>query len=219
MAQERGATGVYAGKTAEQRRSERLERLVAAGRDIWRSEGWAAVSMRAVCARAQLTDRYFYEHFDNRDDLLVTIRDRSRDEMLRVLLAALPAVADEAPLVQLRFGIATVVRHLAEDPRDAQLLFGEHAGSEALERRRRESLRATTDLLMGLADPHLRSGVDREGFRVTVLMGIGGFHELISAWQAGVVTGSVDDLVEHAASFADLLASRFVEDPLAPPHG
>ncbi|WP_278258124.1 TetR family transcriptional regulator [Nocardioides convexus] len=51
----------YGGKTAEQRRAERREALLAAAVDIWQESGWAAVTMRGVCARAGLTDRYFYE--------------------------------------------------------------------------------------------------------------------------------------------------------------
>ena len=57
----------YGGLTAEERRAERRARLVRAATEIWVAEGWAAVSMRAVCARAGLTDRYFYEEFGNRE--------------------------------------------------------------------------------------------------------------------------------------------------------
>lgn len=70
-------------------------------------------------------------------------------------LAPPPAENDGWSTTFVELTITTVVRHLADDPDDAQLLFGEHAGSEALERRRRESLQVATDLLAGLAEPHL----------------------------------------------------------------
>ncbi|HET6290833.1 MAG TPA: TetR family transcriptional regulator, partial [Amycolatopsis sp.] len=60
----------YSGKTADERRAERRLALLGAALDIWQEQGWAAVTMRGVCARANLTDRYFYESFANRDVLL-----------------------------------------------------------------------------------------------------------------------------------------------------
>ncbi|NMK70807.1 TetR/AcrR family transcriptional regulator, partial [Staphylococcus capitis] len=43
--------GLWGGRTAAQRRAERRERLVGAAQEIWIEQGWAAVTMRGVCAR------------------------------------------------------------------------------------------------------------------------------------------------------------------------
>src|SRR5512139_974724 len=74
------STRTYGGRSAEERRSERRHRLVDAALAIWGEQGWAAVTMRQVCARAGLIDRYFYESFPDRDALLVAVWDQLRDE-------------------------------------------------------------------------------------------------------------------------------------------
>jgi AcrR family transcriptional regulator len=63
----------YGGVTAEQRRAIRRAALVEAALDLFAEDGARAVSKRAVCARARLNDRYFYEHFADSDALLEAI--------------------------------------------------------------------------------------------------------------------------------------------------
>lgn len=201
----------YGGKSAEQRRAERRAALVAAALDIWRELGWASVTMRGVCARAGLTDRYFYESFADRDALLATLWDQVRDETLQMLLDAIAPYADDGPLAQLRAALFAVVHHIGDEPQRAQILFGDHAGSAVLEQRRRETIQLAVDLLIDLARPHLRADVDEVGFRVNVLMGIGGFVETMLAWRSGLVEADADELVEHLAGLGAALAPQFLQ--------
>ena len=57
------ATRSYGGITAGERRATRRGALIEAALDLFAEGGVRAVSKRAVCARARLNDRYFYEHF------------------------------------------------------------------------------------------------------------------------------------------------------------
>lgn len=202
----------YGGKSAEQRRAERREALLTAAVEIWQESGWAAVTMRGVCARAGLTDRYFYESFADRDALLATIWEQMRDETLEMLLAAILPHADAPPLDQLRAAIHAVVHHIGDEPQRAQIIFGDHAGSAVLEQRRRETIQMTVRLMIDLARPYLREDIDEVGFQVTVLTGIGGFVETVHAWRAGLVEAGTDELVEHLMSIGTGLAPRFVRD-------
>jgi len=200
----------YGGKSAEQRRSERRAQLVEAALDIWQEQGWAAVTMRGVCARAGLTDRYFYENFTDREELLGTVWDRMRDETLAMLLAALQPVAERSALEQLRAALAAVVRHIAEEPARAQIIFGDHAGSAVLEQRRRDTVQLATDLMIELAQPFLRDDVDEQALRLNVLLGIGGFVEVMLAWRDGLIHASTDQIVEHMADVGAALGARFL---------
>lgn len=56
----------YGGRSAEERRNQRRERLVTAGRELLRCAGLARVAVTCVCAKAGLTDRYFCDSFTNR---------------------------------------------------------------------------------------------------------------------------------------------------------
>lgn len=200
----------YAGKSADERRAERRAALVAAALEIWQESGWAAVTMRGVCARASLTDRYFYESFADRDALLAALWDQVRDETLAMLLSAIEPHADDDPLVQLRAALFVVVHHIGDEPQRAQIIFGDHAGSAVLEQRRRETIQMAVDLLIDLARPHLRPDADETGLRVSVLLGIGGFVETVLAWRSGLVEVDADALVEHLTAVGAALAPRFL---------
>ena len=207
----RTRTGTYAGRTAEDRRAERRERLVEAAIAIWAEQGWAAVTMRGVCARAALTDRYFYESFADRDALLVAVWDHLRDRVVALVVTAIASSADEPPLGRLRAAIAAVLDATRTEPEQTRILLGDNAGSAVLEARRRDTLRVFTDLLVDFATPVLRPGVSVEGLRMTTLLGVGGFVELITAWQAGAVEASAEQLLEHVTGVATDLAARYLE--------
>jgi AcrR family transcriptional regulator len=201
----------YGGKSAEQRRAERRAQLVEAALEIWQEQGWAAVTMRGVCAHAGLTDRYFYESFTDRDALLGTVWDLMRDETLSMLLDTLVPVADHSALEQLRVALAAVVRHIAEEPARAQIIFGDHAGSAILEQRRRDTVQMATDLMIGMAGQFLRDDVDEQELRLIVLLGIGGFVEVMLAWRNGLIAGTAEEIVEHMADVGAALGTRFLK--------
>src|SRR4051794_19105906 len=64
---------VYRGSPAPERASQRRTQLVAAGRKLFGKSGYAAVTVRSVCVEAGLTERYFYESFSNREELLAAV--------------------------------------------------------------------------------------------------------------------------------------------------
>jgi AcrR family transcriptional regulator len=60
----------YRGVDDDQRRAERRRRLVDAGLEVFGTEGYQSATVRMICAAAGLTERYFYESFANREELL-----------------------------------------------------------------------------------------------------------------------------------------------------
>lgn len=197
----------YAGRTAEERRADRRRRLELSATEIWVADGWAAVSMRAVCARAGLTDRYFYEEFRNAEDLLARLWDQAQQRVLDAILADAVQREGEAPRTRLAAGIATFVTHLATHPDDRQVLHGDSSGCPVITTRQRQARAVGVELITGLAEPVLAADVDRDDFRVLARMAMGGLLELVAAWQAGDVPGSVEEVVDHATRFADQLAA------------
>lgn len=200
----------YGGKTAGQRRDERRYALVEAALAIWQEHGWAAVTMRGVCARANLTDRYFYESFANRDQLLTTAWDHVRDETLHLMLDTIAQHAHSPPLDQLRAALDVVVHHIQKEPSRAQILFGDHAGSAVLEQRRRQTVQQATHILIDLARPYLRPDVDELAFNTSVLLGIGGFVEIMLAWRSGLLDADVDTLIDQLSEAGRSLAQNFL---------
>lgn len=199
----------YAGKSAEERRSERSQALLDAARELWREHGWSGVTMRAVCSRARLTDRYFYQNFADRDALLVAVAEQERDATLGLLLEAITPHVDDSPFEQLRAALTAVVGHIANDPVSAQILFGGHASNAVLGKFRRDTIQVVVDVFVELARPYLLPTAREDEFRVNLLLGIGGFVEAVSAWRAGIIEVDVDELVEMLHGAGERLGARF----------
>lgn len=209
---------LYGGRSPEQRTAERRRALISSGLSLWQRHGWPGVTMRGVCAMAGLTDRYFYESFADRDDLLANIWDQMRDEAVALILGAIAREPEAHPLDQLGDAIAAVVHDIAEEPVRAQVLFGDHAGSPVLEQRRRDAIKQVTDMLIELGQPYVREGIDPVQFRMSTILGIGGFVELIHAWRSGLFDVTADAIIEHlqrvgAALAATFLDPRFAREP------
>src|SRR5947209_17786228 len=83
----RRAMRIYRGEGATDRQARRRRRLLDAGLQILGREGWRATTVTAVCERAQLTPRYFYESFPHRDALLVPIFDGIVEEVTQKVMA------------------------------------------------------------------------------------------------------------------------------------
>src|SRR5205807_2521139 len=82
------APRVYAGVEGDQRVAERRARLMAAGLDLLGSaEGDPTLSVRAVCRRAGLVARYFYESFADRDALATAVYDHVVEDSATITLA------------------------------------------------------------------------------------------------------------------------------------
>src|SRR5437588_11659488 len=87
--------GVYGGVIASERQAGRRARLIGAALELLGTEGWQATTVRAICARARLTPRYFYESFDDRDALLLALFDEIAQDAARVVLEAVTEAPDE----------------------------------------------------------------------------------------------------------------------------
>lgn len=199
--------GVWGGRTAAERHAERRRRLIDAATEIWVESGWAAVSMRGVCARTALNDRYFYENFADRDDLLCTVWDAMRDELIDSLMTVFTEAPERPPIATLAKGIALVVERISADAGWAQIMFGRHLGSAVLEQRRAAVLHQTTDILVAVAQPYLIPGADEAALRMDTFVGIGGFVELISAWQAGLIDVDARGVIDHCSRLGATLAA------------
>src|SRR5690606_34519492 len=79
----------WAGVAPEDRRAERRALLVQAAFELLGTEGWQATTVRAVCQRAALNPRYFYESFHDLDELLVAVYDAVLDELRTAVLTAI----------------------------------------------------------------------------------------------------------------------------------
>ncbi len=106
----------YAGVPAEQRRQLRRKALLEAAKDLWRDGGVSAISVRAVSARAKLTDRYFYEQFASVGALVEAVIEDVLEEPFAAMMQASSAPEEATVETRLTLGLAAFVAHAESDP-------------------------------------------------------------------------------------------------------
>jgi AcrR family transcriptional regulator len=193
------ATRPYRGVSAEQRRAERRERLIEAGLEVIAARGWPAATVREVCAEARLTERYFYESFEDRGALLVAVFDHVAERAAQAVLDSVRDAPRDAS-VQARAAIGAFVDLVAEDPRKARVLFLEAAGSEALAQRRRQAINAFARLVRDEAAEFYKvPGPLLKDAELTAHALVGGLAQLLMAWLSGELKVSRKRLIDHCA--------------------
>ncbi len=121
----------YAGESQAERVARRRLQFLDAGLQVFGTTGYRTATVRQLCRQAELTDRYFYESFENTEDLLVAVYEREFDHLQQAVLAAL---ADEAalrdPMVAVERALNAVFE-MASEPRVARVCWLEVLGVSA----------------------------------------------------------------------------------------
>ncbi|QQG98846.1 TetR/AcrR family transcriptional regulator [Mycobacteroides chelonae] len=171
----------YGGKTREQRQDERRVALVRAGRELWADGGLPAVTVRGVCARTRLTDRYFYEQFSAIGDLVLQIVDDVFTELFAAMTAA-GRVAGDQPHVQLTAGLTAYLEHSIADPAVLRILTSDLAGFPGLAAKRRSlQNRVARGILLTIA-PEVAQ--PEPALLEAAVFGVGGVTLLMEDWLA-----------------------------------
>jgi AcrR family transcriptional regulator len=173
----------YRGRTGEERRAERRERLLDAALELFGTRGYADTTIEALCAASQLNPRYFYEQFDSREDLLLTSYERHMEGVTAAVGAAVGA-APLDPVARLEAGLRAFVDAQLEDERGAQINYFEIVGvSPRLEQRRREMLRFYAALVEGQINALVDAGrLPQRDYRLTAVALVGATDGLLIDW-------------------------------------
>ena len=112
-------------------------RLLAAMATAVGEKGYGAVAVADVIARAGVSRRTFYEHFDNKEECFLAAYDAGVEAMLAAIDEAIGEAAGGGPLAIARAGTERYLRTLAANPAFARTFLVEvlAAGPRALERR------------------------------------------------------------------------------------
>ena len=194
------AKRAYGGVAADERRAIRRAALMEAALDLFAEDGARGVSKRAVCARARLNDRYFYEHFTDADALIEAI---VQDGTVRGLEAVNAANQTAAPDIRAQVHATAIAAldFLTADPRLVQLLLRSHT-SEVLQRARLESARAIARAMAAMINtPPARDEGELDSEMAAYAL-VSGAMEVIAGWLRGEFDASQDHI---AAVVAGLL--------------
>jgi AcrR family transcriptional regulator len=172
----------YGGQSAPERRAQRRERLLAAGLDLFGSDGYAATTIEGLCTAASLNARYFYEQFRNREELLGAVYERHVAAVLERVQAAIAHAP--AGRERLEAGLRAFVDGTLADERGARVNYFEMVGvSPALEARRRAVLRQYAELIA--AEAGALPAPPAADARMTAVALVGATDGLIIDWLSG----------------------------------
>ncbi|MEU4625802.1 TetR/AcrR family transcriptional regulator [Actinoplanes sp. NPDC023801] len=198
----------YAGRSREQREADRRDRIVAAAVHLFATRDYDGVTIADVCAHAKVSKRYFYDHFADREDLLLAVHREQNDWLLDALFAMSPprpATVEDLlqPVMRALVGL------LAEHPEQARVIY---VNAPRMELRRRGLLRAEAALFGRLLRPLLPSAGDGTRFDRIMLALVAGISEVIIEWVGDGMSAPADELADHLSG----LAVAMLESAAAP---
>jgi AcrR family transcriptional regulator len=200
----------YRGIDAAQRLADRRRQLLDAGLELLgASEDPPELTVRALCGRAGVSARYFYESFTDKDQLVAAVFDQVVADIATTTQAAVAAAPRDE---QNRAGIANLVRVIADDARIGRLLFNP-ALSNAVLLRKRAELGGVFALLSGQHVSTTYQLPESERTKSLAHFVVGGVGQTINAWVSGDIRLDQRQLVEQLTRILDELAGpRLIRD-------
>ena len=175
----------------EDRQAMRRDELVGAGVQLLGGETGPAVTVRAVCREAGLTERYFYESFADREEFVRAVYD---DVCTRAMSALMSATTP-------REAVERFVALMVDDPVRGRVLLLAPSVEPILVRSGAEWMPTFIDLLQRkltqIGDPV------RQNMIATSL--IGGLTALFTAYLDGRLTATREQFIDYCV---EMLLSR-----------
>lgn len=186
------ANRTWAGTTLADRRAARRTRFVDAGLELLGTDGPAAVSVRAACRTAKLTERYFYENFADRDALLVAVYEHVAEQARTALIGATQQT-DQGAAAVVRAAVTAFVELILDDPRKGKVLLLAPLADPALSMKGAELL-PTFSALVHDQLPEEFDETDRQMIAVSL---VGALTHLFISFLNGTLDVPRHRLVEH----------------------
>ena len=192
----------YRGVEAPERLAGRRRRFLDTGLELL---GGATdpgeLTVRAICADAGLTARYFYESFTDKDQFVGAVFDGVVADVAATTQAA---IATAPVSEQMRAAMANIVRIITVDPRIGRLMFNTRLAEPVVARKRLES-GALFAMLSGEHVGVLLGRDQNDRIKALAHFVVGGVAQTISAWLAGEIRLSPEALVDQLATALDQL--------------
>ncbi|MFE6862634.1 TetR/AcrR family transcriptional regulator [Nocardia sp. NPDC057668] len=196
----------YGGISAAERRSQRRAALLDAALDILGTQGIDKLTVAALCAGANLNERYYYENFDGRDAVLSALFDTIAEELAGTLILALHTAPDDSR-AKAHAAITAGVHVLTDDPRKARVALLVSSATPELRTRTVHTVRAFANIVAAegadfyaLTTPAPDPTIT---FRATYL--VGGLIQTLTAWLQGDLPMTRDELITETTDIFVLL--------------
>ncbi len=206
----RGMSRPYRGLAADARSADRRARLLRAAVDLVGTQGVAAMTMRAVCREASLSQKFFYESFTDTDDLLHEVYRSTFEHARRAINAADDPAAD-LPTRTLA-GVRAAAQLVTDDPRICRILLVEPIADLRLRKFVRDSIGSMTPagVRVPIGGADAQSSARAKMQYATVF---GAIISLFIEWTEGNLGSDREAFAEHVTTML-LSSPLFNEAPL-----
>ncbi|ADB35849.1 transcriptional regulator, TetR family [Kribbella flavida DSM 17836] len=174
----------YSGRSVDEWKAARRERLLDAALELFGTEGYPATSVERLCGQAKVSTRHFYHEFQNKEAVLLAVHAQLIELAVRSTGEALAATA-EAPVEQ-RIGAAVegYLRTIMTDLRRARISFVEVVGaSPAVEEQRIAFRELLVSSVVRIGDTAVARGeIKAKDFRFLGLCFIGAVNTVVYDW-------------------------------------
>jgi AcrR family transcriptional regulator len=189
---------IYGGVKANLREEERRKKLIEAGLEAFGTRGYAKTNIKMICGIAGLTERYFYESFRHKEDLLCAVYRELIDEGQRDAMAALED-SEGFPLETASRALMIFYQRFQQDPRRAQIQLFEILGvSHNIDREYQNAMRLLADmvrLFLCKVFPHIHEEILNRSMIPTGLAG--SIIMIAHEWVLGGFVTPVDDIISQ----------------------
>ena len=177
-------TRTYSGLSASERDAERRSRLLAAGRDLIGTQGYAAVSVERLCATSKVSSRHFYQLYENKEAAFLDVYESITKQSLEAAIASLAATEGEPMMERIPKAFLAYVGPMVEDIRAARIAFVEIMGaSPVIEQRRLAYRELLVDLVVSEGAAAVARGeLDDRDFRFATLALTGAANAIVYDW-------------------------------------
>jgi AcrR family transcriptional regulator len=170
----------------EERSKQQRRRLLDSATEVFATRGYAGASVELIVEKAGMSRRTFYEHFDDLQDVLIKVHDRSASLAYRFVEAAVLNADENDPVSQLTAGVSALLGIIAQYGDLSRVVFREvrAAGPEHEVRRDVVLGRYVTLLFERLSAAHARGQIARPPDELTLYTLVSGMESVAMRYVA-----------------------------------
>ncbi|WP_433012191.1 TetR/AcrR family transcriptional regulator [Kribbella sp. CA-294648] len=174
----------YSGRSVEEWKAARRERLLEAALELFGTDGYPATSVERLCALAKVSTRHFYHEFQNKEAVLLAVHAQVIELALRSTGEALAATAEAPVRERIVAAVDGYLRTIMTDLRRARISFVEVVGaSPAVEEQRIAFRELLISSVVGVGEAAVARGeLARKDFRFVGLCFIGAVNTVVYDW-------------------------------------
>jgi AcrR family transcriptional regulator len=174
----------YSGRSVDEWKAARRERLLEAAVELFGTDGYTATSVERLCTQAKVSTRHFYHEFQNKEAVLLAVHAEVIEVAVRNTGEALALTIDAPVRDRMNAAVDALLRTMMADLRRAQISFVEVVGASPAVEEQRIGFRdlLITSITQVGASAVARGEIPKRDFRFLGLAFIGAVNTVVYDW-------------------------------------